>query len=268
MMVSSLKLPTTSQKAGHKPRLTKGLSIFKSKKSSTSIGKDVSEPGTPSTVSSSVTSSPVFDSPMINMLEYKLQLQTIMVPIINKRPNSYEYNYNHAAEVDVASTKISIAETSSLTAPLEHKLEIESYESMLSRRLSSQEYEKVLVTFEKALELEQSLYGNDHSVIIWTMHGVAMIMRDQRYFQDAITTLKKALNLALERTELQGDAIETAMELACLSTSIANIYRQQERMGNALFFYNAAVQTLRAVGFEDEDPKLALILRVMERMYT
>eukprot|EP00978_Attheya_sp_CCMP212_P019080 scaffold53016_cov60-Attheya_sp.AAC.3 len=195
----------------------------------------------------------------------------VNVPIIKKQPNNSHDIYNHAAEVDVvASTKISVAETSSLklTAPLEHKLEIESYESMLSRRLSSQEYEKVLVAFEKALELEQSLYGNDHSVIIWTMHGVAMIMRDQRYFQDAVTTLKKALNLALERTESQGDAIETAMELACLSTSIANIHRQQERMGDALFFYNAAVQTLRAVGFEDEDPKLALILRVMERMYT
>lgn len=262
MMVSSLMLPTTPQKAGHKPRLKKGLSIFKSKKASISIGKDVSEPGTPPTVSSSVTSSPGFDSPMINMLEYKLQTITVDVPIINKRPNSY----NHAAEV--ALTNISDADTNSLTAPLEHKLEIESYESMLSRRLSSQEYEKVLVAFEKALELEQSLYGNDHSVIIWTMHGIAMIMRDQWYFQDAITTLKRALNLALERTESEGDEIETAIELACLSTSIANIHRQQERMGDALFFYNAAVQTLRAVGFEDEDPKLALILRVMERLYT
>ncbi|MGG6240958.1 CHAT domain-containing tetratricopeptide repeat protein [Nodosilinea sp. AN01ver1] len=114
--------------------------------------------------------------------------------------------------------------------------------------------------YQKVLEIDRKLLGDDHLQVAISLNGLANLYQDMGQYEDEEALLKQVLNIRLKN---QGD---DHFDVAKSLYTLAQLYRSTGKYQDAELFYQKALDIYRKAQV-NEDPDVSTILNGLAGLY-
>ncbi len=122
------------------------------------------------------------------------------------------------------------------------------------------EYEKAIIFYQKALEIDEKIVGKEHSNYATRLHNLATVYRKQGRYDEALEKFEEALQI--DEKTIGKEHPSYAIRL----NNLANVYYSQSRYEEAIEKYKEAMRiTEKTVG--KEHPSYAIRLNNLANVY-
>lgn len=158
---------------------------------------------------------------------------------------------------------------------LNNMMEPTEIENITEHHPAPEDVSVAVKTFKEALQVERCRFGEAHTKPLTTLHHLAIALRDNDYFEEALECFEDECRILCEKrskmrmsigSEKDPDFVKLVMEIASVQTNIGNTYRSMVMPKNAIGSYKSSLRTFKSVGTKKSHPRYAMTRRMLKRL--